>query len=113
MEEVASASSSFFETNLKSWFICDYHSHPRLPKGEKPGLSETDIKDLAIGEMEGLVHIRRVVQPNRYEIRQNSSGTISVAWGRFRGLVAAFVRCKGSGGKKKLYYKQVRLILED
>ena len=107
-----SASSSFFKKNISSWFICDYHSHPRLPKGEKPGLSETDIRDLAIGEMEGLVHIRKV-RPVRHEVRQNPSGTISISWGRFRGLIAAFVRRKGSGGRKKLYYEQVRLTLEE
>ena len=114
MEEVESTSSSFFNTTLSGPFkkTCDYHSHTRMPKGEKPGLSETDIKDLAIGEVEAIVQIRRC-RTSKHEIRQNPSGTISVAWGCFRGLIVTFVRCKDPAGKKKLYYKRARLALEN
>jgi len=110
-EEVESTSSSFFESVLPRLFACDYHSHTRMPKGEKPGLSETDTKDLALGEMEAIVHIRRC-RSRKHGIRGNPGGTVSVAWGCFRGLIAAFVRCKDPAGEKKTYYQQVRLTLE-
>ena len=112
-EEVESISSSFFETTLDSQFkkICDYHSHTRVGKREKPGLSETDTKDLAMGEMEAIVHIRRC-RSNKHGIRQNPGGTVSVAWGCFRGLIAAFVRRKDPNGVKKTYYESMGLVLE-
>jgi len=113
-EEVYSTSAIMFEGLLGIHFkkTCDYHSHTRTAKREVVEPSETDIQGLSTGMMEVIVQIRRTTSVKHY-LRCNPGETISMSWGRYRGIIAAFIRIINPLDKTKtVYYKRVGLVLE-
>lgn len=116
LEAVTSNSSSAFDklfsTGLYDKFG-DFHSHPFLSSEELLPLepSETDLKQLRVGDVEVIVRARRTVR-NSDTWRITSEG-ISISWGRFRFLISAFRRIQGTDATGCPLYKRLRLCLTE
>lgn len=114
-QEVISQSSGtfdkFFEDGPFAKFS-DYHSHTFqaferiLPLGP----SETDLDGLKPGMVEIIVQIRRTRRNGSYW-RMTKGGKISIAWGRYRFLIGAFMRMKDTDENGVPLYDEVGLKL--
>lgn len=88
----------------------DYHSHPfqAFEKIFPLGPSETDLKELKVGEVEIIVQVRRTRKKGNYW-RGTKSGGISIAWDRYRFLIGAFMRTGGKDDEGVPLYKKIGL----
>lgn len=113
LEEVTSESSEIFDKFFATGAFLklgDFHSHPfqGFERIDPLGPSETDLRQLNIGEVEIIVQVRRRRKNGSYW-RSNKSGYVSIAWGRYRFLVGAFMRLRGTDEDKVPLYKKIRL----
>jgi hypothetical protein len=84
-----------------------YHSHTQRADEIVSCLpSPTDIEELDIGGLEIISRISHSRQQTRNVWKNNASGSISISWGKFQFLIAAYVRIEAPS-RKHLYYRQI------
>jgi len=115
LQEVTSESSHTFDKlfNIGPFLkFGDYHSHPfqAFEKVFPLSPSETDLKELRAGEVEIIVQVRRTRSKGNYW-RVTKTGCISIAWDRYRFLIAAFMRKSGTDEEGFPLYNKVGLKL--
>ena len=114
-QAVSSDSASVFDKLLESGpflKLGDFHSHTFQANEKIPPLepSNVDLEELEVGGIEIIVQVRRT-RKKRNNWRNSKDG-ISIAWGRFRFLICAFMRIKGIDSEGIPLYKRIRTCLE-
>lgn len=116
-QEVWSNSAVYFDKLFKTGGfykkLGDFHSHTfqSFEKLYPLTPSPTDLNELPIGGIEVIVQVRRT-RRNGNSWRTTSGGRISIAWERYRFLIAAFKRIDGHDSAGVPLYKKVRLFLD-
>lgn len=110
ISSVSSYSVNLFEemTSAGPWITMGgYHSHTQRANEIVSCLpSPTDIEELGIGGLEIISRISHDRKQTRNVWKNNASGRISISWGKFQFLIAAYVRTEAPSDKD-LYYIQV------
>jgi len=114
--EVCSDSSVYFDKMFKTGLfkkLGDFHSHTfqSFEKLQPLTPSPTDLNQLPIGGIEVIVQIRRTRKKSN-SWRTTKGGSVSIAWDRYRFLIAAFMRIDGHDKDKVPLYKKVGLLLD-
>jgi hypothetical protein len=102
LDEVVSKSSCFFDRLMHRSGVCklgEYHSHPfrSFEKVDKLEPSEQDLSEMKVGNIEFIAQVTRVRSKRFWWHSRN--GAISVAWGKYRIFLKAFVRDKEKKGE--------------
>jgi proteasome lid subunit RPN8/RPN11 len=110
ISSVSSYSVNLFDemTSAGPWTTMGgYHSHTQRA-GEIVSClpSQTDLEDLDIGGLEIISRISHDRKQTRNVWKNNASGCISISWGKFQFLIAAYVRTEAPSDKD-FYYIQV------
>lgn len=116
-EEVQSDSSGVFDKLFKSGpyiKLGDYHSHPYVSTEKMETLrpSPTDLEELDQDTVEVIVQVRRTRRKSNYW-RTTKSERVSIAWDRYRFLIAGFMRVEGVDDEGVPLYKKVGLKMID
>jgi len=114
-QQVTSTSAEYFDKLFPSGTFLklgDFHSHTyqHFEKLDPLEPSPTDLNQLKIGGIEVIIRIKRTrANLNKW---QKSNGRIKIALGRYRCLIAAFMRIDGIDLLGVPLYKEVRLNLD-
>lgn len=112
ISSVSSYSVNLFDeiTSAGPWLTMGgYHSHTQRAGEIVPCLpSPTDVEELDIGGLEIISRISHDRKHTRNVWTNNASGRISISWGKFQFLIAAYVRMEAPSNKD-LYYSQVSI----
>ncbi len=114
--EVWSNSATYFDKLFKTGLfkkLGDFHSHTfqSFEKVFPLTPSQTDLEQLPIGGIEVIVQIRRTRRKSN-KWKTTKGGKITIAWDRYRFLIAAFMRIDGHDKNNIPLYKRVRLLLD-